>query len=136
MTLDEIIKTSWQDIFGYMEYDLIEFVGSELDGEFNKGDYEDNEHDFRRTLYAIGRIDSSLENLSEAIKRKKLPKATWTCVTKYGEYYHDWWEDWWDADEIEEEDTTEFVIECIETYVSDHLTELASDDAFYRFLAE
>lgn len=132
MTLDEIIKTSWQDIFGYMEYDLIEFVGSELDGEFNKGDYEDNEHDFRRTLYAIGRIDSSLENLSEAIKRTKLPKATWTCVTKYGEYYHDWW----DADEIEEEDTTEFVIDCIKTYVSDHLSDLTSDDAFYRFLAE
>ena len=136
MTLDEIKKTSWQDIFGYMEYDLIEFIEDELASEFNKGDFEDNDHDFRRTLYAIGRIDSDLDNLSEAIKRTDLPKATWHCVTKYGEYHNDWWQDWWDEDEIEEEDTTEFVIDCIKTYVSDHLSDLTSDDAFYRFLAE
>lgn len=117
MTLDEIKKTSWQDIFGYMEYDLIEFIEDELASEFNKGDFEDNDHDFSQTLYAIGRIDSDLDNLSEAIKRTDLPKATWHCVTKYGEYHNDWWQDWWDEDEIEEEDTTE-------------------DDAFYRFLAE
>ena len=134
MTLEQIKKLDWADIYSYLEWEIEEYLNAELYQWCNK--CENDEYDTWSTLNDISELDCATEDINTALGTAKLSESTWTYVEEYGEYGCNRWEEWYTDNLTETEDITDFVVECVKEYVQEHLADLVDDYKFDLYVTD